>query len=115
MLIISCFDFGFKQLVVIEVCWCLLDQKGDLKDSWVFYEEEQYQGSIGDQICVQSDLFKCLVVQLVKDVKLIVVVVEVLLLVIVCKLVVKLKVKEEEGLKMLLVVLICIDVEVYWF
>lgn len=69
MLTISRLDSGPKQPAVIEARWRLLDQKGDLKDSRVFHEEEQHQGSIGDQIRAQSDLLKRLAAQLAKDVK----------------------------------------------
>ena len=41
MLTISRLDSGPKQPAVIEARWRLLDQKGDLKDSRVFHEEEQ--------------------------------------------------------------------------
>ncbi len=66
MLTISRLDSGPKQPAVIEARWRLLDQKGDLKDSRVFHEEEQHQGSIGDQIRAQSDLLKRLAAQLAK-------------------------------------------------
>lgn len=69
MLTISRLDSGPKQPAVIEARWRLLDQKGDLKDSRVFHEEERHQGSIGDQIRAQSDLLKRLAAQLAKDVK----------------------------------------------
>ncbi|HFT7736815.1 TPA: membrane integrity-associated transporter subunit PqiC, partial [Pseudomonas aeruginosa] len=41
MLTISRLDSGPKQPAVIEARWRLLDQKGDLKDSRVFHEEER--------------------------------------------------------------------------
>ena len=66
MLTISRLDSGPKQPAVIEARWRLLDQKGDLKDSRVFHEEEQHQGSIGDQIRAQSDLLKRLAAQLAR-------------------------------------------------
>lgn len=114
MLTISRLDSGPKQPAVIEARWRLLDQKGDLKDSRVFHEEEQHQGSIGDQIRAQSDLLKRLAAQLAKDVKPIAVAAE------------RRrrrprasrwlpKVKEEEGPKMPLVVPIRTDAEVYRF
>ncbi|OVZ06502.1 hypothetical protein CDO47_35105, partial [Pseudomonas aeruginosa] len=80
MLTISRLDSGPKQPAVIEARWRLLDQKGDLKDSRVFHEEEQHQGSIGDQIRAQSDLLKRLAATARKPVA-------------------KPKVKEEEGPK----------------
>lgn len=66
MLTISRLDSGPKQPAVIEARWRLLDQKGDLKDSRVFHEEERHQGSIGDQIRAQSDLLKRLAAQLAR-------------------------------------------------
>lgn len=92
-----------------------VDQKGDLKDSRVFHEEEQHQGSIGDQIRAQSDLLKRLAAQLAKDVKPIAVAAEAPPPATARKPVAKPKVKEEEGPKMPLVVPIRTDAEVYRF
>lgn len=108
-------DSGPKQPAVIEARWRLLDQKGDLKDSRVFHEEEQHQGSIGDQIRAQSDLLKRLAAQLAKDVKPIAVAAEAPPPATARKPVAKPKVKEEEGPKMPLVVPIRTDAEVYRF
>ncbi|HGA2810417.1 TPA: membrane integrity-associated transporter subunit PqiC [Pseudomonas aeruginosa] len=115
MLTISRLDSGPKQPAVIEARWRLLDQKGDLKDSRVFHEEEQHQGSIGDQIRAQSDLLKRLAAQLAKDVKPIAVAAEAPPPATARKPVAKPKVKEEEGPKMPLVVPIRTDAEVYRF
>lgn len=115
MLTISRLDSGPKQPAVIEARWRLLDQKGDLKGSRVFHEEEQHQGSIGDQIRAQSDLLKRLAAQLAKDVKPIAVAAEAPPPATARKPVAKPKVKEEEGPKMPLVVPIRTDAEVYRF
>ena len=115
MLTISRLDSGPKQPAVIEARWRLLDQKGDLKDSRVFHEEERHQGSIGDQIRAQSDLLKRLAAQLAKDVKPIAVAAEAPPPATARKPVAKPKAKEEEGPKMPLVVPIRTDAEVYRF
>ena len=114
MLTISRLDSGPKQPAVIEARWRLLDQKGDLKDSRVFHEEERHQGSIGDQIRAQSDLLAP-GGAVGQDVKPIAVAAEAPPPATARKPVAKPKAKEEEGPKMPLVVPIRTDAEVYRF
>ncbi|MHB9799400.1 PqiC family protein [Pseudomonas sp. MT3] len=69
MLTISRLDSGPKEPAVLEARWRLLDQKGALRDSRVFREEEEHSGSIQDQVRAQGDLLRKLSVQLAKDVR----------------------------------------------
>jgi uncharacterized lipoprotein YmbA len=69
MLTISRLDSGPKEPAVLEARWRLLDQKGELRDSRVFREEEAHSGSVQDQVRAQGDLLRKLSVQLARDVR----------------------------------------------
>ncbi|MDF3933610.1 PqiC family protein, partial [Pseudomonas citronellolis] len=69
MLTISRLDSGPKEPAVLDARWRLLDQKGELRDSRVFHEEEKHDGSLPDQVRAQSDLLRRLAGQLAQDVR----------------------------------------------
>ncbi|WP_160288572.1 PqiC family protein [Pseudomonas knackmussii] len=69
MLDISRLDSGPKEPAVLDARWRLLDQKGALRDSRVFHQEEKHDGSIKDQVRAQSDLLRRLAEQLAGDVR----------------------------------------------
>lgn len=69
LLNISRLDSGPKEPAVLDARWRLLDQKGQLRDSRVFHQEEKHDGSIKDQVRAQSDLLRRLAAQLAKDVR----------------------------------------------
>ncbi|MNZ43771.1 hypothetical protein D3C78_613830 [compost metagenome] len=69
MLTISRLDSGPKEPAVLEARWRLLDDKGKLRDSRLFHEEEQHQGSMQDQVRAQSELLRRLAEQLAQDVR----------------------------------------------
>ncbi|PWU31348.1 hypothetical protein SAMN05216189_100686 [Pseudomonas delhiensis] len=69
MLTISRLDSGPKEPAVLDARWRLLDQKGALRDSRVFHEEEKHDGSLQDQVRAQSELLRRLAGQLAQDVR----------------------------------------------
>lgn len=69
MLDISRLDSGPTEPAVLDARWRLLDQKGALRDSRVFHEEEKHDGSVKDQVRAQSDLLRRLAEQLAGDVR----------------------------------------------
>jgi len=116
MLDISRLDSGPKEPAVLDARWRLLDQKGALRDSRVFHQEEKHDGSIKDQVRAQSDLLRRLAEQLAGDVRPVAVAIEQPPAPRKPTAVVEQATKpKEEGPKMPLVVPIRTDVEVFRF